>query len=98
MASRQTEHSAKCSCSRLRSSALSWPEVATAQSSRNSSWGSCCANAPAPLLEGTFYHTANVLAICSDKHVVESFLNHGSSGCVRFPKFVQVLPQSLRMC
>ena len=41
----QTE---RCSCSFFCSSSVSWPEVETAQSSRNSSWGSVRDNAPAP--------------------------------------------------
>src|ERR1700733_4832124 len=36
----QEEQTARCSCSLLWSPSLSWPEVETAQSSRNSSWGS----------------------------------------------------------
>src|ERR1700683_1285030 len=51
----QDGHTARCSSSRFCSSAVSWPEVETAQSSMNSSWGDCD-NAPAPDLRVTFYH------------------------------------------
>src|SRR5580658_2044647 len=52
---RQEEQTTRCSCSLLWSSSLSWPEVETAQSSRNSSWGSVWDNAPAPRMNNASY-------------------------------------------
>ena len=59
-ASRHSGQTARCSWSRFCSSSLSWPEVETAQSSRNSSWGPLGNNAPAPTMARTFYHTASL--------------------------------------
>ena len=59
-ASRQAGQTARCSCSLFCSSSLSWPEVETAQSSKNSSWGPLGNNAPAPTMAKGFYHTASL--------------------------------------
>ena len=59
-ASRHSGKMARCSRRRFCSSSLSWPEVETAQSSRNSSWGPLGDNAPAPAMARTFYHTASL--------------------------------------
>src|SRR5713101_7114361 len=62
-ASRQDGQDARCSCSLLCSASLSCPEVETAQSSKNSSWGSVRDNAPAPSFYASFHHSARWLSM-----------------------------------
>ncbi len=80
MASRQEAQLIKCFSSRVLSLSLNVPEVATAQSSRNSSWDSLCDNAPAPRLELRFTILLNPPAISLKAFASAPFRDPGNSG------------------